>query len=112
SGNVVGGTAAGARNVLSGNASDGVQIVGDGASATLVQGNYIGTNATGTGKVANGNDGVNVVDTSGQTVGGTAAGAGNVISGNRQNGVEIQDNGTTITLRNNMVQGNFIGTNA
>ena len=43
--NVIGGTTAGDRNVISGNNIDGIHI--DGASGNLVQGNYVGTNATG-----------------------------------------------------------------
>ena len=46
--NTVGGTTAGARNVISGNAVNGVVIAFSGASVNLVEGNYIGTNAAGT----------------------------------------------------------------
>ena len=45
--NTVGGTDAGARNVISGNGI-GVWISGPGATGNLVEGNYIGTDATGT----------------------------------------------------------------
>ena len=54
--NVIGGTTAGDRNVISGNNVDGIYI--DGVSGNLVQGNYVGTNATGTGAVGNGEDGI------------------------------------------------------
>ena len=47
--NVIGGTTAGDRNVISGNDIDGIYI--EGATGNLVQGNYVGTNATGTGAV-------------------------------------------------------------
>ena len=112
--NRVGGTTAADRNLLSGNALDGIMIVGGtgGAANNLVQGNYIGLDPGGTLDVGNNNQGVAIFISTGSNtnnvIGGTAAGAGNVISGNNGNGVEIANVGTTGTL----VQGNKIGTNA
>jgi titin len=107
-GNVIGGTVAGARNIISGSGGVGVGIAFPGAAGNLVQGNYIGTDVTGT--VALGNSrGVFISNgATGNVVGGTAAGAGNVISGHTGEGLILQDPGTS----GNMVQGNFIGTNA
>ena len=69
--------------------------------------NDIGTNAAGTGAIANGNDGVEIANgASKDTIGGAAAGAGNVISGNTNDGVEIVGSGTS----DNVVAGNLIGT--
>src|SRR5205823_1641305 len=79
SNNVVGGTAAGARNVISANGGDGVNIFG--GSANVVQGNYVGTDASGAAALGNGLRGVEV-DGSGNMIGGTAQGAGNVIAFN------------------------------
>ncbi len=45
---------------------------------------------------------------SGNTSAGPAPGSGDVISGNRSNGLYITDSGTT----GNVVEGNFIGTDA
>ena len=42
----------------------------------------------------------------GNTIGGTAAGAGNLISGNTGLGIELS------SAPGNLIQGNFIGTNA
>ena len=81
-GNTVGGTTAAARNVISGNVA-GIYFAGGGSNT--VQGNFLGTNAAGSGAVAN-TYGV-VFDTSNNTVGGTAAGAGNLIAFNTQQGV-------------------------
>lgn len=101
SNNLIGGTTAAARNVISGNSSHGIEV---GGSNNTIQGNYIGTNAAGTASVAN-NFGVTIAEpTSINTlIGGTTAGAGNVISGNNQ-GITAEGVGTTI-------QGNLVGTN-
>src|SRR5262249_26552620 len=103
SNNIVGGTAGGARNLISNN-SIGVFISGFNATGNQVQGNFIGTNAAGTGRLPNGY-GVTVEDASNNVIGGTAAGARNVISGNA-NGLRIAG----LDATGNLVQGNFIGT--
>ncbi|MEK6321650.1 MAG: HYR domain-containing protein [Acidobacteriota bacterium] len=76
------------------------------ASNNIIEGNFIGTNATGTFALANTQDGVFISGGSNNTVGGTTSAARNVISGNR-NGIQISGGGT-----GNLVRGNFIGTNA
>ena len=79
----IGGTAAGAGNVIGGNRnSAGLYIQSDGtdrAMNTLVIGNKIGTDPTGLLPEPNRYSGVGILDgADGVTVGGTAAGAGNV----------------------------------
>ncbi len=72
----------------------------------FVVGNYIGTNASGTSVLGNGQDGVSIQNTSKfNTIGGSGA-LRNVISGNGSNGVTV--NGGSF----NTIQGNYIGTNA
>ncbi len=105
---LIGGTAAGARNIISANGQFGIGIGGSATTGTQVQGNYIGTDSTGTIDVGNTLDGVLIADSATNTIGGTAAGAGNVISGNNRYGVEI----TNASSTGNLVRGNFIGTNA
>jgi parallel beta-helix repeat protein len=110
SGNAVGGTAAGAGNLISGNMGTGVSIF-FGATNNLVQGNYIGTDVTGTAALGNENGGVTVISASNNTIGGTANGAGNVISGNRSRFEVNRSDGVAITDgTGNLVQGNTIGT--
>ena len=98
--NTVGGTASGAGNVVAGYSNIGI-YAGLGSSGTLIEGNYVGTNAGGTAAVGSGGVGVSVGDTN-ITIGGTASGAGNVISGNGE-GVATDGNGT-------LIEGNDIGT--
>ena len=95
--NIIGGTTAVARNVISGNSTFGINIFDPGATGNKVQGNYIGTSVAGDTRLANGNAGVRVSDASNNTIGGTTAGAGNIISGNGSDGVEIlgSSSGTT-----------------
>ena len=100
----IGGTTAAARNVISGSGGTGVSM-GLGAGGTVIAGNFIGTDITGTVDFGNGH-GV-AVSSADVTIGGSAAGAGNLISGNRGIGVIA---GQTAAPFNTVVQGNLIGT--
>jgi titin len=101
-GNIIGGTTAGARNIISGN-GDGVSMFGSNATGSKVMGNYIGTDKTGTADLGNGGTGVSISRSNDNTVGGTTAGARNIISGNDGSGVSLFDGA-------NKVMGNYIGT--
>ncbi len=100
---LIGGVERGAGNLISGNTVYGVDVFGTGH---VLQGNFVGTNAAGTGPLPNRNSGIFLeTNSQGCLLGGEASGAGNLISGNSRFGV-------TVTGRNNTLQGNFIGTNA
>ena len=102
-GTTIGGTVAGAGNVISGNAKYGIDLQNSGASGTTIVGNKIGTDSTGTLAVPNAT-GVNIeAGASDTTVGGTTAGAGNVISGNSSIGITVFSN-------DNLIAGNRLGT--
>jgi hypothetical protein len=104
--NVIGGTASGARNLISGNDGTGVWIQDAGTMSNTVSGNYIGTNISGSSALPN-YDGVDIIGgATNNTVGGDTPGAGNIISGNKDFGVLIQDAGTM----SNTILGNSIGT--
>ena len=107
SSNVIGGTIAGSRNVISGNGLNGIWITDTGTTGNTVLGNFIGTDKTGAADLGNLNNGI-LIDSgaSNNLIGGTVPSARNVISGNDSNGVAIEDVGTT----GNKVQGNYIGT--
>lgn len=132
---VIGGTAAGAANVISGNAGSGVLLVN--ASGTLIQANAVGLNAPRLAGLGNGGDGITVfacdattidagnliafngvgssvaghgirIAQSSSTVIGnpaTGQGGGNTIYRNQLDGIRIED-GSTGTI----VTGNFVGT--
>jgi titin len=107
--NTIGGTAAGSGNVISGNRQQGIFLNGTAAVGNVIQGNYIGTDVSGSVEVSNGLRGITAASgASNNLIGGTDPGAGNLLSGNQQNGLELTGDGTT----GNVVQGNFIGTNA
>jgi uncharacterized repeat protein (TIGR01451 family) len=82
SGTQIGGNMAGEGNVLGGNGY-GVNtqgIVMDLATSTTIQGNFIGTDPTGTHVTGPFEIGVTVVRATGTTIGGTGPGEGNVIA--------------------------------
>ena len=104
----IGGTIAGAGNLISGNGASGIYLgSGDGSvpSPSLVQGNRIGTDTTGFSAIPN-QDGIAISDSTGNTIGGSAAGARNLISGNTQAGIRVDDGS------NNTIHGNWIGVDA
>jgi titin len=104
--NTFGGTVAGARNVISGNSSEGLRLTDAGTTANVIQGNFIGTDLTGQNAVPNGFAGLTIY--SGATsnlVGGTSASARNIISGNDTYGVVVANAGTS----GNLIEGNYIG---
>ena len=104
---VIGGTDAGSRNIISGNGQEAIALY-DSANHR-VEGNYLGTDASGQNPLPNGtrfgHATINLIRTSSSTIGGTVPGAGNVISGNNGGGVSIEGPGAN----NNNIQGNIIG---
>ncbi len=105
--NSVGGTVAGAGNLVSGNVQAGITLgVQTGSGGALVQGNLIGTDRTGTQALPNG-IGIEILSAS-NTIGGTTARSSNIISGNTGNGIESF--GPNSDADGNAIEGNLIGT--
>src|SRR5690606_35929407 len=102
--NVIGGTVAGAGNLISGNTTNGVTVVLATATGTLIQGNRIGTNAAGTAWIPNMVYGVYAFEGNNMVIGGAAPGAGNLIAG-RTTAIQLETTG------GHSIQGNLIGTN-
>jgi hypothetical protein len=102
--NTVGGLSAGARNVISGNAANGVKIA-RGLSNEVI-GNIIGTDRTGTAAIPNGSNGVLLTAGSqNNTVGGMDPAAANIIGGNTGDGITV-----AAASIGNVIAGNLIGT--
>jgi parallel beta-helix repeat protein len=87
----IGGTAVGEGNVIANNKVMGIRI--HESTNTLVYGNYIGTNKTGTTNLGNSDDGIYIADFSGPStgnlIGGVSAGQPNSIAYNTGNGIEL-----------------------
>ena len=110
--NVVGGATPAARNVVSGALLWGVQAA-NGSHDSVIEGNYIGTDSSGSSSVPNGAGGVFVASAN-VVVGGTrpsgatdCSGPCNLVSGNKGEGIELSGAGAT----GSSVTGNFVGTN-
>ena len=104
--NLIGGNTTAARNVISGN-NRGIEL---GTFSDVVQGNFIGTDLTGTSAVPNLNLGVHVFTdaiSGSNTIGGLTSipgtPPGNLISGNGTAGLDV------VTGSGNIIQGNIIG---
>ncbi len=112
--NLIGGTAAGARNVISGNSNYGISLsTGDVASSSnTVQGNYIGPDITGTIALSPNQTGILFGGGDHTQVGGAAAGAGNLISGNGQPSAVKPGIYVGGAATGSVFQGNLIGTQA
>ena len=108
SGNIIGGTGAGAGNLISGHNNSGVFILGSGATENWVQGNFIGTDVTGTSALGNVNGVFITFDASDNTIGGTASGAGNTIAFNANGVFVISGTGNAI-LSNSIFSNTAMG---
>jgi hypothetical protein len=107
---VVGGTTPATRNLISGNGGAGVELGNSNFNGVQpgdnrVQGNYIGTDKSGTKDLGNDSDAIFLSDTSANTIGGKTAASRNVVSGNA-GGLDFFDTSDTQIL------GNRIGTTA
>ncbi len=116
--NIIGGSATGERNIISGNGNglngaatssqSGIYITGS-STGNKIMGNYIGLDSSGTKFIAGSSQvyGVNIDATAANnTIGGTATGEGNVISGNTASGILLSSSANA----GNNVYGNIIGT--
>lgn len=87
---------------------DAIRIQG-GSGGNIIQGNYLGTDSTGTNHLGNGSGGVYIYRSSSNLIGGTNIAERNVISGGNNHGVIIDNASLPSIGTNNAVVGNFIG---
>jgi hypothetical protein len=105
SANLVGGLTPATRNVISGN-QEGIQVLGlhdREASGNVIQGNFIGTDASGTFALPNRSDGLVLEWATLTQVGDTSPEGRNVISGNGFFGVRL------LWGSSNAIVGNYVG---
>jgi hypothetical protein len=99
----IGGSDPALRNLISSNTQDGIVLYSAVDSAVL--GNYVGTDASGSVALGNG-EGVALLFTNGVSVGGSSPGEGNLVSGNTGAGLTVSFAGP------GSVAGNRIGVDA
>ncbi|TWT91760.1 CARDB domain-containing protein [Stieleria varia] len=90
----------------------GIFIANGNAQGTIVQGNRIGTNASGTAALPNAGDGILISDASGTQIGGDQADQANLISGNGGDGVTVLGSNALPPVTGTVIEGNRIGTGA
>jgi hypothetical protein len=101
----IGGTGAGDRNVINNNGNEGINLTGGGATGNTILGNYIGLEYDGSSGSGNGDVGIALLPgAAGNTIGGLTPASRNVISMNFE--------GLEINTANNVILGNYIGTDA
>ncbi len=107
---LIGGTTPESQNIISGNTINGVGIgtLTSGGSNHIIQGNLVGTDASGTSSIPNGTGIRLAYQTRNVLVGGTTPQTRNVISGNNQRGI-LCDGGAP-AYPTQTIKGNFIGT--
>ncbi|MDX1404915.1 MAG: DUF6701 domain-containing protein, partial [Woeseiaceae bacterium] len=115
-GTIIGGTASGAENVIGFNGTSSgaaISIGGDGSDNTVVQGNYIGTDPTGTLDLGNIRSGVEVRGTDNAAtsplntlIGGTGSDEGNIIRFNDLDGVRIRNVAVDVAILGNQIDNN------
>src|SRR5205823_6084872 len=109
--NSIGGNQAAIRNIISGNGAAGVILLG--ASNNQIQGNFIGTNISGSAAIPNTNGGVLIEDAAANNlIGGPEGEFGNVISGNGADGILLKSVTSGANPRFNQIQANIIGLDA
>ena len=105
--NTVGGTNPGEGNIIAANAA-GVTLSGGGiaSSGNLVQGNSIGTDASGMLNLGNSGDGVRISFGFNNSIGGASPGAANTIAFNGAAGVFVNFNSTDNPILSNVIFAN------
>lgn len=107
--NLVGGSTATRRNLISANGQDGVHIDGEATDGNTIQNNWIGLAADGVTVFGNGGDGIYISGGADNTVIG-GIGLGNVILGARSVGIEIDGASTGTSILGNLIGINAAGT--
>ena len=89
SSNSIGGLIFATANVISCNGGNGIALSGAAAQSNAIQGNFIGTDKTGTLNLKNNSAGVSTTTAINNVVGGLTSSAGNIIAYNGSGGVTV-----------------------
>ena len=107
--NHIGGTTSTARNVISGNQGNGIQV-GQQAVLTLIDGNYIGTAADGTTALGNAKNGILLTNANSTLIGSRFGfwrlDAANVIAFNALNGISARNESPNENISGNIIHDN------
>ncbi len=103
-GTTIGGIGTDDGNVVTNNGNEGINLSAGGVTGHVIQGNIIGLDPDGATGGGNADVGIAILAGSGNTIGGTTPAARNLISMNWE-GIEINSS-------DNIIQGNYIGTDA
>jgi CSLREA domain-containing protein len=103
--NLIGGSAPGEGNLISGNRTNGIAASGD-CHGTRILGNQIGSDVSGSVAIPNLGNGMEIFGTD-ITIGGLNPGEGNLVFGNGDSGIRLENEGDR-----NLVLGNTITENA
>ena len=105
---MIGGSAPGAGNVISGNGGVGLNITTLFSATATIQGNFIGTDASGAHALGNLSYGI-VVQGKNVAIGGPTAGQGNRIDNNGLPGIWVDANSSALaTIRGNSMENNSL----
>ncbi|MGI9600443.1 MAG: PKD domain-containing protein, partial [Acidimicrobiales bacterium] len=107
--NLIGGGTPGAGNLVSANNSYGVRISG---SDNRLEGNLVGTDATGTLPLGNSSSGIGIFTGTDIIVGGSNPGQGNLISASGIHGIWFNSSPNRVTVQGNRVGTDITGTAA
>lgn len=103
--NTIGGTGPDDRNVIVNNGNEGINITGSSATDNEVYGNYVGLEPDGSSGAGNGDVGIAILSGADRTIVGDGSVAG-------RNVIALNFEGMEISSQDNVVQGNYIGTDA
>lgn len=106
-GNTIGGTTSGTRNIISGNGGDGVKMI-SGGNNNQIRGNYIGLASNGTSALGNGRYGIYIESATGNKIGSSTSsvvsGEENAIAYNSVGGIFLYNSGAEQnTIRTNSI---------
>lgn len=108
-GNQIGGTGPGQRNVISGNDDCGIRLQSGSATDNVIYNNLIGRDSLNVQNIPNINDGVFITNSAGNnTIGGSGVGEANIIAGNGRHGIKLYNASSSNFITANSIWSNGV----